>query len=103
MSLKPLPPLRGMSGGGFRLNNDPPTTSRVSEDSTSTAKTEDIGRRMWTETQWVNLSRQARDLGLPKLPFFDPETMLLSKEVNDKLWKQLVSVCSAEKLHLSGG
>ncbi|ETN42455.1 uncharacterized protein HMPREF1541_01611, partial [Cyphellophora europaea CBS 101466] len=46
-------------------------------------------RRMWTETQWVNLSKQARDLGLPKLPYFDPATMLLSKEVNVKLWKQL--------------
>jgi hypothetical protein len=92
MSLKPLPPLRGMSGGGFRLNTESPSNSpgRASVESASTTKTEDIARKIWTETQWVNLSRQARDLGLPKLPFFDPDTMLLSKEVNVKLWKQLV-------------
>lgn len=46
---------------------------------------------MWCQTQWTNLSMQAQTLGLPKLPYFDPKTMLLSKEVNVKMWKQLVS------------
>jgi hypothetical protein len=46
---------------------------------------------MWTETTWTNLTIQAKNLGLPKLPYFDPKTMLLSKEVNVKLWRQLVS------------
>lgn len=88
MSFKPLPPVRGMSGGGFRASED----SHSIADTVSTTKSEkeDIGRRMWAETQWTNLSVQARDLGLPKLPYFDPETMLLSKEVNAKLWKTLV-------------
>lgn len=96
MSFKPLPPMRGMSGGGFQLSNDSAST-RGSEDSSSTSRTqgtiqsEDLGRKIWSETQWAHLSRQARDLGLPKLPYFDPGTMLLSKEVNNKLWRQLVS------------
>lgn len=41
------------------------------------------------DTQWTNLSCQARRLDLPKEPYFDPKTMLLSKEVNIRLWKQL--------------
>jgi hypothetical protein len=94
MSFKPVPPMRGMSGGGFRLNNEDSASVRSSEDSsTSTktaSKTDDIVRKVWTEAQWVNLSRQAKDLGLPTLSFFDPATMLLSKEVNWKLWNQLV-------------
>ena len=45
---------------------------------------------LWCETQWANLSLQGIHLGLPTLPYFDPKTMLLSKEVNMKLWKQLV-------------
>ncbi|RMD41287.1 hypothetical protein DV735_g3813, partial [Chaetothyriales sp. CBS 134920] len=44
---------------------------------------------MWCETQWVNLSLQARNLGVSKVPYFDPETMILSKEVNGTMWKQL--------------
>jgi len=48
-------------------------------------------KQMWCETQWSNLSMQAKKLELPELPYFDPETMLLSKEVNVKLWDQLVS------------
>ncbi|KAK5058853.1 hypothetical protein LTR84_011117 [Exophiala bonariae] len=46
-------------------------------------------RQLWCDTQWANLSMQAKKLELPELPYFDPETMLLSKEVNDKLWTQL--------------
>lgn len=45
---------------------------------------------IWCETQWTNLSMQAKKLDLPELPYFDPATMLLSKEVNVKLWNQLV-------------
>jgi hypothetical protein len=51
-------------------------------------------RQMWCDTQWANLSIQAKKLELPELPYFDPETMLLSKDVNDKLWTQLVCVLS---------
>ena len=47
-------------------------------------------RQIWCDTQWTNLTMQAKTLGLPELPYFDPETMLLSKEVNVKLWNQLV-------------
>jgi hypothetical protein len=91
--------MRGMSGGGFRLNAHDPNASDTSSIASTTTTTstsaatpggDDVGRRIWTETQWVNLSRQARDLGLPKLPYFDAETMVLSKEVNRKLWRQLV-------------
>ena len=45
---------------------------------------------MWLQTQWVNLSLQAKQQGLPKLPYFDPDTYILSKSVNEKLWEQLV-------------
>jgi hypothetical protein len=50
------------------------------------------GRAVWCETQWTNLSFQAKKLGMPKLPYFDPKTMLLSKEVNYKMWKQLLKL-----------
>ena len=46
---------------------------------------------MWCNTQWANLSMQAKQINLPLLPYFDTTTMLLSKEVNVRLWKQLVS------------
>lgn len=46
------------------------------------------------ESQWTNLSCQARRLELPKEPYFDPKTMLLSKEVNMRLWKQLSKLYS---------
>ncbi|KIX09063.1 uncharacterized protein Z518_00141 [Rhinocladiella mackenziei CBS 650.93] len=49
----------------------------------------DNQKAIWCETQWTNLTVQARKLELPTLPYFDPETMLLSKEVNHKLWSQL--------------
>lgn len=49
-------------------------------------------KQIWCDTQWSNLSMQAKKLELPELPYFDPETMLLSKEVNVKLWDQLVSL-----------
>lgn len=89
MSFKPLPPVRGMSGGGFRVSED--SASIADTVSTTKSEAEDVGRRIWADTQWTNLSVQARDLGLPKLPYFDQGTMLLSKEVNAKLWKTLVS------------
>ncbi|KIV92334.1 hypothetical protein PV10_06786 [Exophiala mesophila] len=44
---------------------------------------------LWCEMQWTNLSMQAKILELPELPYFDQDTMLLSKEVNHKLWDQL--------------
>ncbi|KIW29199.1 uncharacterized protein PV07_05027 [Cladophialophora immunda] len=50
----------------------------------------DYRKKLWCETQWTNLSMQAKKThDLPTLPYFDPETMLLSKEVNARLWGQL--------------
>ncbi|KIW92652.1 uncharacterized protein Z519_06499 [Cladophialophora bantiana CBS 173.52] len=50
----------------------------------------DYRKKLWCETQWTNLSMQAKKTHeLPTLPYFDPETMLLSKEVNARLWGQL--------------
>ncbi|KIW13666.1 hypothetical protein PV08_08857 [Exophiala spinifera] len=56
---------------------------------TSKSYRHDERRGLWCETLWTNLSHQAKTLGLPVLPYFDAETMLLSKEVNHKLWIQL--------------
>ena len=53
---------------------------------------DDVGRKVWCETQWVNLSRQARELGLPSQPWFVRETGLLSKEVSGGLWKSLIKL-----------
>lgn len=64
-------------------------TSSVKSKSTPKANR---GRAVWCETQWTNLSLQAKKLGMPKLPYFDPKTMLLSKEVNYKMWKQLLKL-----------
>src|SRR5690348_3511002 len=50
----------------------------------------DAGKKVWCDTQWTNLSMQAKKLELPTLPYFDPDTMLLSKEINHKLWNQVV-------------
>lgn len=51
----------------------------------------DVRKQIWCDTQWTTLSIQAkRTLNLPTLPYFDPDTMLLSKDVNVKLWEQLV-------------
>jgi len=71
--------------GSTTSNLDAQSTTSTSASKTNTAKT------IWCQTQWTNLSLQAKNLGLPKLPYFDLKTMLLSKEVNAKLWKQLVS------------
>ena len=49
-------------------------------------------RSLWCNTQWANLSIQAKKLELPNLPYFDPKTGLLSKDVNHKLWSQIVSL-----------
>lgn len=57
---------------------------------------------MWCDTQWANLSIQAKKLELPELPYFDPETMLLSKEVNVKLWDQLVRIISGQQAARKG-
>lgn len=62
------------------------------------------GRAVWCETQWTNLSFQAKKLGMPKLPYFDTKTMLLSKEVNYRMWKQLLKLydhLGAEKAPLA--
>jgi hypothetical protein len=67
-------------------------------------------KELWCETQWTALSLQAKNHGLAKDPYFDPKTMRLSKEVNMKLWKQLVSlysklgylVGSCDPIHLTG-
>jgi hypothetical protein len=67
------------------------SASRASRAPPTTYKNDDK-RAVWCETVWTNLSMQAKKLELPTLPYFDPETMLLSKEVNVKLWKQLVSL-----------
>jgi hypothetical protein len=51
----------------------------------------DYRKQLWCDTQWTNLSVQAKKThNLSTLPYFDPDTMLLSKEVNEKLWHQLV-------------
>jgi hypothetical protein len=55
----------------------------------------DPQKALWCNTQWANLSIQAKKLiKLPTLPYFDEETMLLSREVNHVLWDQLVSLYS---------
>ncbi|RMZ79233.1 hypothetical protein DV737_g3494, partial [Chaetothyriales sp. CBS 132003] len=73
---------------GTRITDDSPSTRSTK----STSTTKDAVKWMWCETQWVNLSLQAKNLGLPKLPYFDPDTMILSKEVNGKMWKQLLKL-----------
>jgi hypothetical protein len=51
----------------------------------------DPRKQLWCDTVWTNLSIQAKNVvKLPTLPYFDPDTMLLSREVNAKLWGQLV-------------
>ena len=45
---------------------------------------------VWCNTQWANLTMQAKKFELPTLPYFDPKTGMLSKEVNHKLWAQIV-------------
>jgi hypothetical protein len=47
---------------------------------------------LWCNTQWANLSIQAKKFDLPTLPYFDPKTGLLSKDVNHKLWSLIVSL-----------
>ena len=88
MSYQPLPPVRGIASTGL---SDDTMSVRSGTTTTSVASSyKDPAKRMWCETQWVNLSLQAKNLGLPKLPYFDPDTMILSKEVNARMWKQLV-------------
>jgi hypothetical protein len=48
-------------------------------------------KALWCNTQWTNLTMQAKKFDLPMLPYFDPKTGLLSKDVNHKLWSQIVS------------
>jgi hypothetical protein len=48
-------------------------------------------KSLWCNTQWANLTMQAKKFELPTLPYFDPKTGLLSKDVNHKLWSQIVS------------
>jgi hypothetical protein len=67
------------------------SASRPNKISTPASFKNDSHRVVWCETLWTNLSHQAKQLGLPAAPYFDPETMLLSKDVNRKLWIQLVS------------
>ncbi|EXJ93518.1 hypothetical protein A1O1_01910, partial [Capronia coronata CBS 617.96] len=50
---------------------------------------DDMRKSIWCETQWTNLSMQAKKLDMPLLPYFEPDTMLLSKDINHKLWLQL--------------
>ncbi|EXJ91740.1 hypothetical protein A1O3_00290 [Capronia epimyces CBS 606.96] len=59
-----------------------PTTHQTSVEA-------DARKTLWCETQWTNLSMQAKRLDMPKLPYFEADTMLLSKDVNRKLWVQL--------------
>ena len=47
---------------------------------------------LWCNTQWANLSTQAKKFDLPTLPYFDPKTGLLSKDVNHKLWSLIVGL-----------
>lgn len=67
-----------------------PDSDTASIASTATAaQIKDPIKRMWCQTQWTNLSQQARDLGLSSV-YFDTETMLLDKVQNKQLWKLLV-------------
>lgn len=89
MSFKPIPPIRG----GMSINaRDADVASITSNATTASSKDleNNLAKKIWCETQWTTLSIQAKNLGLPKLPYFDPQTMLLSKEVNGRLWRQLV-------------
>jgi len=67
----------------------------VSSDATSDAQSKRT-KAIWCTTQWTNLSLQAKNHGLPMLPYFVEETGLLSKEVNETLWKQVVSAGERE-------
>ncbi len=89
MSFRPIPPLKDIFGAG--INDDDSSSIRSASNSTTLAR-KDPAKWMWCETQWVSLSLQAKNLGLPRLPYFDPDTMILSKEVNARMWKQLVSI-----------
>lgn len=92
MSSGTIPPVRGLEvyGGytGYKQKSD---GASIAESMFSTMSPEEIGRRVWCETIWANLSKQAIDHDLPRLQYFDTTTMLLSKEVNKKLWSQVVS------------
>ena len=46
-------------------------------------------KSLWSKTVWTNLSMQAKNHGMPAEPYFAPDG-LLSREVNVKLWKQIV-------------
>lgn len=64
-----------------------------SSDTASVASTalkiKDPVKKAWCQTQWTNLSYQARNLDLP-IDYFDPKTMLLDKLTNKTLWQLLV-------------
>lgn len=76
------------------------------DDATSIASTavkiKDPVKKAWCQTQWTNLSHQARRLGLAEqgdvTSYFDPKTMLLDKTVNKKLWQLLVGHAFLEVL-----
>ncbi|KIX99494.1 uncharacterized protein Z520_05070 [Fonsecaea multimorphosa CBS 102226] len=77
------------SAGDIIASASRPSNNR-SGGSQEEANRNDYRRKLWCETQWTNLSMQAKKThNLPTLPYFDPETMLLSKEVNARLWGQL--------------
>ena len=53
------------------------------------------GKTAWCWTVWSNLSLQAKNHGVAMDPYFNPQTGLLSEEVNDEMWKQLVHFSAA--------
>jgi hypothetical protein len=91
MASNTIPPVRGLEvyGGytGYKQKSD---AASVAESTFSNLSPEDTGRKVWCETIWANLSKQAIDHDLPRIQYFDTKTMLLSKEVNKKLWSQVV-------------
>ncbi|KPI35250.1 uncharacterized protein AB675_3742 [Cyphellophora attinorum] len=90
MATNTIPPVRGLEvyGGytGYKQKSD---AASVAEPTFSNLSAEDTGRKVWCETIWANLSKQAIDHDLPRIQYFDTKTMLLSKEVNKKLWSQV--------------
>jgi len=52
-------------------------------------KTKDPVKKAWCQTQWTNLSHQARSVNMDNY-YFDPKTMLLDRLVNKKLWQLMV-------------
>ena len=73
--------------------DDAPDTESIAS---TAVKIKDPVKKAWCQTQWTNLSHQARLLGLADhgdvMSYFDPKTLLLDKTANKALWKLLVRI-----------